>query len=170
MRDYQFLRICAKLYMAVFHIGPLSLGLALPWRVVIAVKSKGCRGCTAGRGGWSCEAWVHGCGKSARGSDQQQGAWEHGRGGLCLAACIRSFRVNSVKDEMYCISRLTWTRFELWSPDQQEKVLSTMLARDHQSIMIWAEHYAGVHQFFMYQKFFFLTESGFFVTLKCNIL
>ncbi len=40
--------------------------------------------------------------------------------------------------------RLARAGFELGSPDYQEKVLSTMLVRDHQFIVIWVELYVAV--------------------------
>jgi hypothetical protein len=57
--DHQFVKIWAKLYVVVRHMGPPK-----SWNrvsktdreVFTALERKGSRGCSAGRGGWSCES------------------------------------------------------------------------------------------------------------------
>ncbi len=89
VRDHQFIVIW--LYVADRHIGPPK-----SWNrvsktnreVVTALERKGSRGCPAGRGGWSCEAWEPGMWQRVAQTSRGLGAvWVRG---LCVAACNRS--------------------------------------------------------------------------------
>jgi hypothetical protein len=59
VRDHQFIVIWVELYVAIRHIGPPKSSKT-DREVVTALERKGSRGCSAGRGGWTCEACVPG--------------------------------------------------------------------------------------------------------------
>jgi hypothetical protein len=59
VRDHQFRVIWVELYVAIRHIGPPKSWNRISKtdrEVVTAMERKGSRGCSAGRGGWTCEA------------------------------------------------------------------------------------------------------------------